>query len=312
MPAVVLADRRHQRVPNRSPANLASRPSARFERARAPRWAAYAGPLISLLAAQPVAAYHEPGQEWTDRSAYALRAGEFSLGLRHWAAGIVDQVNVGVNPILWAVGPFFGTVVPNADLKVRDWFHERIAVSASFGLVYLDGTKLLDSVAKDQGAHGNLLSWNGKVTSSLLMSDALTAHLELNYVYAHVTGGSREVSFDGATIMSSLRMSALIEWRLTRVVALRVAAGTLLYRQAPAVTVSYQPDPRTMVDGELHAGRPAPIGACQVLPAIALSGANVNFLVGAGYGYQWLPVLGLVLPHPGLVVDFDLFVRFQL
>lgn len=266
--------------------------------------------FMSALAPPMAAAYHQPGQEWVEHGAYTLRQRELSLGLRQWAVGLLDEVTLGVSPALWIVGPFFGSLVPNAELKIRDFLHERLAVAASLGFVYVNGKGLLDAYAPEKQAHASLLALTASLHGSLRITDAVSSSAELGYVALGASGGAVQESIAGTALSSSLRLGASTDWRITRLLALRLSGQVLLQRARPHVQVDFQADARTRVNGELRIGAFAPQGAWQLLPAVVLSGANVNFLAGVGYGYQWLPFCGLVLPGRRVVFDLDFFVRF--
>ena len=266
--------------------------------------------LLLLLTATPVAAYHEHGHEWTDRTAYTLRQGELSAGLRQFAVGVFDELTLSTNPFVWVAGAIFGTAIPNLEIKLRDWFEGPLTTAVSIGFVYLNGSKLLDPIDPGKNVEAQLATLTGSIVGSVQLSAAWSGSLELTYAELASAGDSQGAFVAGTAALSSLRLGALAEWRLSRLVALRMSALMLLYRKAPDVRVEVAVNDRTTVDGELRIGEVARAGAWQLLPAIALSGANVNFLIGAGYGYQWLPIGGLVLANPGLALDFDFFVRF--
>ena len=265
---------------------------------------------LGLAVASRAAAYHDRGREWTTNTAYTLRGGEFSLGVRDLSAGVLDEVMVGTSALLWAVGPFFGTVIPNASVKVRDWFHGDVAVSASVSVLYVDATAVLETYAPDAKVSGELLAVTSAVASSVRLGDTYGASVELMYAALGATGNSADASFEGSAVVDSLRLGALATARVTRALQLRLHGQTLLYRESPELSVRFASDPATRVDADVRVGEPPPLGAWQLVPAIALSGANVNFMFGAGYGWQSLPVAGIVLSDPGLVVDLDFFVRF--
>lgn len=266
--------------------------------------------LLLLLNAAPAAAYHEQGHEWTDRTAYTLRQGELSAGVRQFAVGVFDELTIGTNPFVWAAGAIFETAIPNLEIKLRDWFHGPLTTSVSVGFVYLNGSKLLESIDPGEEVEAQLATVTGSIISSARLSAAWSGSLELTYAELASAGNSQGAFVAGTAALSSLRLGALAEWRLSRLVAIRMSALMLLYRRPPDVRVEIAVNDRTTVEGELRIGEVARAGAWQLLPAIALSGANVNFLFGAGYGYQWLPIGGLVLANPGLALDLDFFVRF--
>jgi hypothetical protein len=66
------------------------------------------------------------------------------------------------------------------------------------------------------------------------------------------------------------------------------------------------------VDARLSVADVAPYGAWTVVPSFNYSGDNVNFKLGAGYGYQSQPIVEVLLDERGLVVTVDFFVRFSL
>jgi hypothetical protein len=263
-----------------------------------------------LLWAAPVSAYHERGHEWTDRTAYTLRQGELSVGLRQLAVGVFDALTISTSPFVWAAGAIFGTAVPNLEIKLRDWFEGPVTTSLSLGFVYLDGSRLLEPIAPDEMVKARLATLTGSIAGSVRFSAAWSGSLELTYAELASAGDSKGAFVAGTAALSSLRLGAIAEWRVSRLVALRMSALMLLYRKSPDVRVEVAVNDRTTVDGELRIGGVAQPGAWQLLPAIALSGASLNFLAGVGYGYQWLPVGGLVLANPGLAFDLDFFVRF--
>jgi hypothetical protein len=270
------------------------------------RWGSLA---LLLLTAAPAAAWHQEGSEWRDRTAYTLHAGELHLGLRQLAVGVFDALTLGTNPLVWGAGAIFGAAAPNLELKLRDWFDGPVAVSLSAGFMYLDGSKLLEPVARDEHVRAHLFNLSASLATSVAFTAAWSGSLEATYAELAVGGASDGAFVAGAAALSSLRLGALAQWRVSRLVALRMTGQVLLWRKAPDVRVEFQANERTTVDAELRLNDVAPVGAWQLLPTFALSGANVNFLVGIGYGYQWLPVGGLVLSERGLVLDLDFFVR---
>ena len=255
----------------------------------------------------PVHAYHAPNHEWVTGTAYSLEQGEFSLGLIRWEAGILDELMVGVNLLPWVVGPFFGTVVPTGHVKVRDWFHDEFAMSLEGQFLYIDGSALLSEVAG--GTQSKLLSLMMTASGSARWNDDFSTSLQLTYTVVNMRGDSDGLAFEGAAVLDSLQLAPLLEWRFSPLLALHLQGRVLLYRAPPTVSLRYSPNDSTTVDAKLAANFVAPVGAWNVLPALAISASHVNFKLGAGYGHRWLPVMGLVF-SPGLVVDFDFFVRF--
>lgn len=264
--------------------------------------------LVALAYAADARAYHERGHEWVNGTAYTLGAGEVSLGLLRWEVGILDELTVGVNVPAWVVGPFFGTVIPNGTIKLRDWLHGPVAVAVQGQFLYVDAGAILDRFT-DGGNASTFLSLVMNVSGSVEWNDALSSSLQLSYTSVGVSGDSDGLAFEGTAVLDSLSLTGLFEWRLSKVFALHLLGNVLLYRAAPTLSVMYAPDPATTVDAELEANFVPPIGAWNLVPAIAIGGEYINFRFGLGYGHRWLPVMGLVL-RQGLVLDLDFFVRF--
>jgi hypothetical protein len=111
-------------------------------------------------------------------------------------------------------------------------------------------------------------------------------------------------------LLDSLRAELRGEWRMSRIFALHLKGCTLLYRRVPQIEFAFSPGPRSEVEGDLAVGDVAPVVASSVAASVAISGEYLNAAFGAGYGYRSLPILDLTLNDPGLIVDFDFFVRF--
>ncbi|MDD9971496.1 MAG: hypothetical protein OXR73_34965 [Myxococcales bacterium] len=295
-----------RRVSHR-PATPGTTPGATIGSQRAPMWALAL--IIGAAAASPARAYHEPSSEWVAGTAYTLGVGEVSLGVLRWEVGVLDEVLLGTNVLPWALGPLFGAVVPNGYIKVRDWVHGSLAVSASFQLLYLDASGLLEAVGTAPGSSSSLTSLSATGSGSYRWTEDLTTSVEAQFNATDLSGDNEGLAFEGSAVLNNLALAALAEWRLTRVIALQLTGRVLVYQEPPTFDVRFQADPRTDVHAKLRANLVAPIGAWSVVPSVAISGQALNVKLGAGYGHRWLPVLGLVVA-PGPVVDFDFFVRF--
>jgi hypothetical protein len=96
------------------------------------------------------------------------------------------------------------------------------------------------------------------------------------------------------------------------IVAIHLNGYFLILRSEPVATTSIAAADNVQVDARLSVADVAPYGAWTVVPSFNFSGDNVNFMLGAGYGYQSLPIVDVVLDERGLVVTVDFFVRFSL
>jgi hypothetical protein len=263
-----------------------------------------------FFAARAAHAYHDENTPWITGTAYTLREREFSLGILEWDVGIVDQVMIGTLGPLWLAWPIFGAPVPNASFKLRSWFAGPLVVSLGGTFLYLDGTSVLESDTAQGQEDLRFLVFNGTAAGSYRANDVFTASLDATFAKADVNGTSPHASVAGAAVTDSFRVGAAGEFRLSRYWALQLKGRMLLYRREPTFVATLHPDPWTDVDAELTVIKLAPRFAPNATAAFAFSGKNVNFAIGGGYGYGWVPLIDFALPTPGVILDFDFFVRF--
>jgi hypothetical protein len=138
----------------------------------------------------------------------------------------------------------------------------------------------------------------GAVSASYRVNDPLGLNLELDYDATRAVGRDQSIELQGTAVSKALYLRGMAEWRFARWGALQLKSRLLLYRQKPKFEVEVEPEPGTHGHAVLSIGKVAPVGA------------HVNFALGAGYGYSWLPIIEVVLPDPGLLLDLDFFVRF--
>lgn len=255
-------------------------------------------------------AYHEKGQEWiTSSNAYTLRAREFSLGLVRWDFGILDEVTIGTLPALWFTGPWLGAPIPNGYVKVRDWVHGPVAVSVQAGFLFLDGDTLVRSASR-QNDRADLFVLNTAVAATWRSRKSYSLGMSLAFSRVDLAGSSESASVDGTIVSDTFRISPFAEWRFSRVVALQLNATVLAWHREPSARVFFRPSESVTVDADLNYSDAAPNGAYAVWPALACSFRHVNFLVGAGYGYRWVPIVDVMFNRRGLVLALDFHVRF--
>lgn len=269
--------------------------------------ATFVGVSLSALSAQSLA-YHEPGSEWVRGSPYTLRGGELSLGVVDWDIGITDEVTIGTHPILWAVGPWSGRPVPNAKLKLRDWVHGRLALSLMESFAYLNGSKLAsDWIEADTKAR--LFVLDTRFDAAWRGDEARSLGLSLDFTYASLSGSGVNAALGDATD-DALRLTAWGEWRFSRVVALKLNGRLLLISTPPTGAVQFHAAPSVAVDAHVSFENVAPAGAWAIWPELELSWKHVNLMLGAGYGYQSVPIVDITLDRRGILLTGDFFIRF--
>ena len=254
-------------------------------------------------------AYHEPGSEWVRGSPYTLKGGELSLGLVDWDVGITDEVTVGTHPALWAGGPWFGNPVANAKLKVRDWFHEQLAVSAMASFAYLDGGRLAnDLISKD--ADARLFVLDTRMDAAWRSNHALSIGASVDFTFANLSGSRGFDSALGNAVENTLRLTGWGEWRFSRVIALKLNSRLLLFGSPPTGRLQFRAASSVAVDARVSFANVAPVGAWAVWPELEFSWQHVNLMFGVGYGYLAVPNVDVTLNQRGLLLTGDFFVRF--
>jgi hypothetical protein len=268
-----------------------------------------------LLAVSPgVHAEQRPGQERIDYTAYTLRHNEFSVGLGSAAYGVLDQVTVGTYVLPWLAFPLLDAPIATGYVKVRDWFAGPVAVSLRGTFAYLDATQLSSKLWKNASTRAGLFVVPLELSASWRMGSVVSQSVQLSWVHVGLGGtmpGNTDVDvgLGGASTVTSGSISALTEWRVSRVVALTLR-GTLLLGLSDIVVQADYAHRDTRVNARLGADANYPPVVGNVIPGIALSWSHVNLHLGLGLGSNWLPIVGIPTRQVTLVPDADFYVRF--
>jgi hypothetical protein len=275
------------------------------------------GALIALLAgalvagsAPPARADQVPGQERVDGTAYTLRRRESSIGLARAEFGATDQVMIGTYLAPWLL-TLVGVPVPNATVKLRDWFHiPGVALSLRAAFLYLNGRALTQVLTKNDDANAGLVILPLEAAASFRFTERFSQSFQLSYVAMGATGDfPGERSIGGAVATSTGALATLYEFRLTRVVALSLAAKMQIY-QGPLRFSGHFEQNGIQVDADVGAAPHMNRLRWNVVPGIAMSWAHVNLNLGLGYGSLWLPFVDLPGSGYGIVPQGDFYVRF--
>lgn len=268
--------------------------------------------LMSPLAR--VRADHQPGRERIDFTAYTLQQQEFSVGLGSAAFGVLDRVTVGTYVLPWFAFPVLGAPIASGYVKVRDWFSGPLAVALRGGLLYLNASEFSERLSDNAASDVGFVAVPLELSASLRMHRAVTQSLQLNWVYARVSGElPRETNVDvglgGASRATSWSLSSLTEFRVTDVVALTLRGTLLLGFSDISVEADFERS-GTEVEARLNARPDRPDIVANLIPGIHFSWSHVNLQLGVGIGTNWLPYLGIPTRLVTVVPDADFYVRF--
>lgn len=267
--------------------------------------------LLELARAAPAAAFQEPGNERVEDTAYTLRAREWSLGVLAAQYGIIDELTVGTYVPTWLAWPVLGVFAPTAFVKARDPLHwERLAASLRVGVAYFDARELSTELREQEGSSVDLVIVPIEPAVSVRYTDWFDHSLELTYV---LVGAGVDIPGDteivGAGTATSLTLSTLLEFRVSRVTALTLLGRALLARGNASFSLEAEDD-ETTVDADLGARQRTDGFTWCLVPGVELSWEHVNLDLGLGYGSLWLPVVELPTRGRGVVPYANIYARF--
>jgi hypothetical protein len=239
-----------------------------------------------------------------ERTALLLGARKLKVGALAFDYGITDRITVGTDPPAWAARAFLPILVPNLHVKVAIVERERVWLSVRAAGYW---AKLTESGAAD----ADLLAVPLSLFASFAVAPKIWLHGEGTFLLAEAFGGGDvgRTDVSGAAATRAVQGGAMIEYRLSRVVALLVRGRYQFYVGPLAFEGSSQPDGFTAVDleGRLEPRVRHPWSA---VAGVALMWRHVRLLVGAGYGYYFVPGIEIAIPGRRFVPDASLAVVF--
>jgi hypothetical protein len=267
---------------------------------RVPWGAALALALVSPLVAAGAQGEEEPGNPLDEHTALMAGGNRWKLGVFEVGYGITDALSVGIDPPAWALWAIKPAFVPNLHLKKRFWRNPE--VSAQIGAYYA-------RVSRD-GIDGHLLLVPVSVFVSREMRPGWWAHLEANYnwIRGFGSGDPSRVEIRGGLATRSGQLGAMVEHRLSRVVALLVRGRYQLLTTPLVLEGSGLLDPYTRADFGLEA-HPRYEHPWMAVGGVALTWRYVGLVLGAGYGHYFAPGANVAFGARGFVPDASLWVR---
>jgi hypothetical protein len=279
------------------------------------------------LAPSSARAYHTYKERLLDTTAYSLDRRELRLGVMKLSYGIFKWLQFSTYTAPWLLGlvlddlETFGS--PNIEFKSTLFNRKRFALSVSAAFVWGRVSSCTNPMRDEEGGICNSpeeftdvdwLIFPLEVASSVRINSRISVHIGGKYTATTAVGGSQpvETEVSGSAVVDMLQLYGMLEWRVSRVVAL-----TLTTRWLPYVS-------QTVVRGQLEIDEDtgALIGievdvlddnAFAVIPGAVFSWNRANIRLGVGYGAFFVEPFGLVIPASVLNYispEFDVFVRF--
>jgi hypothetical protein len=237
-----------------------------------------------------------------ERTAYLLPAHTLKLGLLAFDYAFTDKLTLGSDPPFWAARAAIPIVVPNLHVKELIYAHNPVTVTARVAAYYAN-------LKTDDNASGSLIAFPLSLFASFRLQDRIWLHTEGAYVYARAFGAGDldQVHFGGAVATQAVQLGGVLELRVTRIFSLTATGRYQVYTADLAFTGSGNVDPYTTanVTGRAVAAVPHP---WEAIGGIAVLWKYVHLVLGAGYGYYFLPGLNLAYPQKTIVPDASLAV----
>jgi hypothetical protein len=261
---------------------------------------------VQTYTAVPVAPVppNNPGAVPLDENtARMIGARRLKLGIFAFDYGVTDHFSFGVDPPEYALKSFTSILVPNLHFKGMFVRTSVVEVSGQVAGYYAS--------ISNSTASGRLLVIPLTLYVSVKLASPVWLHLEGAYNFSRAIGSGdlSRANIDGAVVMRTAQAGAMLEFRLTRVVAL-TARGRYQFYSTPIIAEgSSMLDPFTTATASLEAQSPHPHPAMGVA-AVALTWKHVGVIAGGGYGHYFLPGANLALSYKGIIPEASLWAVF--
>jgi hypothetical protein len=256
----------------------------------------------TVQAPPPVqAAPPKPIPEIDERTAYMVGEHKLKLGILAFEYGIMQQLSIGTDPPSWALRAVTSVLVPNLHLKFQILDRDPVAVAVLAAGYYA-------SISKSNFS-GNLLDIPLSLFVSVKVHPRITLHAEGSFVYAHVfgTGDLTQASLHGAGAARAGQVGLMVQYRLTRIFSLTATGRYQFWVSDVPLSGSTTIDPYTT--GSLSGQYvPAVQHPWEAIGGVAFLWHYVHLIVGAGYGYYFLPGLNIANTTKTVVPDASLAV----
>jgi len=236
-----------------------------------------------------------------ERTAYMVGKHTLKLGILAFEYGIIQQLSIGSDPPSWALRAFTGVLVPNLHLKFQILDRDPVAVAVLAAGYY--GT-----ISKSNFS-GSLINVPLSLFVSVKVHPRITLHAEGAYVYAHVsgTGDITQASLNGAGAVRAGQLGLMVQYRVTRIFSLTATGRYQFYVSDVPLSGSSTIDPYTTgtLNGQYVPGVQHP---WEAIGGVAFLWHYVHLIVGAGYGYYFVPGLDIANTKKTFVPDASLAV----
>jgi hypothetical protein len=259
--------------------------------------------LAAFLALLPLRAQEAPVNPLDEHTALTVGARKLKLGVLAFEYGVTDRLSVGTDPPAWALRTAVPVLVPNLHVKGVFARLPPAILTGQIGAYYAN--------IGVETASGQLLLVPLTLLSTSRIASNTWLHLEGNYnwVRGFGAGDLSRTEVAGALAMRTAQVGAMIELRLSRVVALLARGRYQAYASPLVLSGGSSIDPYTRVDVSLEA-QPAQPHPAVVVAGAAFTWTHVGLVVGGGFGHYFIPGVNLALPDRGFTPEGSLWAIF--
>ena len=237
-----------------------------------------------------------------ERTAFTIPKHTLALGLVAFDYGFAEGAQVGTDPPAWAVRAFTSVFVPNLHVKVQVLRRDPVWVALQAAAYYAD----ISSNVSGQMLDVPLTAW-----ASFKLTDHFFLHAEGTYVYVHAfgTGNITRAQLSGAAATSAVQTQLMAQLQLSRVVSLTALGRYQIYTGDVTFSGSGTIDDFTTanVAGRMTLSVAHP---WEAIGGVALLWKHFHAILGAGYGYYFVPGLWVANQQRTFVPDAELAVLF--
>jgi hypothetical protein len=236
-------------------------------------------------------------------TAHMIGARRLKIGVFAFDYGVTERVSFGSDPPMWVLRSVTSLLVPNLHVKGQFVRTRAVEVSGQVAAYYMN-------ISTDT-ASGHMAVLPATLFVSTRLADRWWLHLEGAYNWARAWGSGdvERTDVSGTAIIRSAQVGAMLEYRLSRVVAL-IARGRYQFYATPIVAQGGGSiDAYTQGNVSLEV-KPLAEHPAMGIAGVALTWKHVGVTAGAGYGHYFVPGINVPLPYLSVAPEAQLWALF--
>jgi len=237
-----------------------------------------------------------PVVQLDERTAYMVGRHKLKLGILAFEYGITQQLSIGTEPPVWALRAVIDILIPNLHFKYQILDRDPVAVAVQVAGYYADISRA--------GFNGNMIDVPLSAFVSVKVHPRITLHAEGAYVFARVfgTGDITQAQLDGATVVRAGQLGLVAQYQVTRVFSLTATGRYQFYMADLPLSGSAMADPYTTAS--LSGQYVPPVKhPWEAIGGVAFLWQHFRLILGAGYGYYFVPGMDIANTRKTVVPD---------